>query len=310
MKKILGVFFITLLTVALFACGQEERVYAYDGDFLAYEVSVSRNAPQVIYVTVSIEDDQIVDYTIDTRQGTRVGDGSETSPYEWSWNEKTKRELGDDYGMASNSSIDKEWYEQADAIEAFWLENGPESVTVDGDGHIDNITGATMSDSYSSIAQMAVQHAIEGKFVSILTTSTDIYSAEMTLSDGNIDTLVLDVRQSTRNATEGTFAWNLESKQQLGDDYGMKGVGGGYTFTNGEWVSSGTQATREWYEQVNLISDYIISNGYNENLQPVDSRGGSLDGETLIDALAGATIRTGTYFDLLDQLFNTNGINV
>lgn len=308
MKKSLGIFLVAFITFALFACGEEERVYAYDGDFMAYEVSVTRNAPQVISVTVTIENDAITKYTIDTRQGNRTGDGTEDVPYVWAWNTQTKKELGDAYGMAGASDIGKEWDEQAEAIEAFWLENGVDAITVDGDGNIDNVTGATISDSYSAIAQQAVQHAVEGKFVAIYESGTDIYSAEMTLSDGEIDTLILDVLQAETSQADGSFVWNAASKQELGDDYGMKGVGGGYTFTDGAWVSSGSQATLEWYEQVNLISNYIISNGYNENLQAVESRGGSLDGSTLVDALAGATIRTGSYYTLLAKLFETNGV--
>ncbi len=308
MKKSLGLFFIAFMAFALFACGEEERVYAYDGDFMAYEVSVSRNAPQVISVVVTIENDEITKYTIDTLQGNRSGDGTDV-PYAWAWNTQSKKELGDDYNMASASDIGKEWYEQAEAIEAFWLENGVDAITVDGDGNIDNVTGATIGDSYSAIAQQAVQHAIDGKFVAMYASGTDLYSAVLTLDDGEIDTLVIDVLQSTTSQDDGSFVWKTQSKQQEGDDYGMKGVGGGYTFTNGAWESSESPATLEWYEQVILISNYIIANGYNSNLQAVDARGGSLDGTTLIDALAGATIRTGSYYTLLQRLFDTNGVS-
>lgn len=309
MKKLLGIFFVFLLGVALMSCGEKE--YPIDGEYLAYELSVSRNAPQVVFVKVTIDNGEIASYHIDTRQGTRSGDGSEASPYAFAWNEKTKVELGYDYGMKANSEIDKEWFEQASALEAFWLENGLDAVETDQDGYVDNVTGASFKDSYTAVAKKALENAKAGKFISIYASGTDLYTAEMVLkTNGDIDSLVLDVRQSTRSTTEGTFVWNENTKQQLGDDYGMKGVGSGYTFENGAWIASGSQATLEWYEQVNLITQYVIENGWSSSLQPVAQRGGSLDGTTLIDDLAGATIRTGGYFTVLKNLFEQAGNSV
>ncbi len=66
-------------------------------EYLAYEVSVHRDAPMVTWVTVTIEDDEIVT-TNTSRQGTRTQD-EETEEYSFAWNELTKKELGDDYGM-------------------------------------------------------------------------------------------------------------------------------------------------------------------------------------------------------------------
>lgn len=309
MKKMLGMFFVVLLGFVLMSCGEKE--YPIDGEYLAYELSVSRNAPQVVFVTVTIEDGEIASYHIDTRQGTRSGDGTEASPYVFAWNQQTKVELGNDYGMKANSEIDKEWFEQAAALEAFWLENGLDAVETDAEGYVDNVTGATFRDSYTAVAKQALEHAKAGRFVSIYASGTDLYTAEMVLkTNGDIESLVLDVRQSTRSTTAGTFEWNQNTKQQLGDDYGMKGVGGGYTFENGTWVSSGNQASLEWYEQVNLITQYVMDNGWSNNLSAIDSRGGSVDGTTLIDELAGATIRTGGYYTVLRELFEFAGDSV
>ena len=306
MKKIVVLLFAVLLTFGLFACGEKE--FAVDGEFLAYEVSVSRNAPQVTFVTVTIEDGKIAGYNIDVRQGTRTGDGAEVA-YAWAWNAKTKKELGDDYNMKPVSEIGKEWYEQAASIEAFWLENGVEAMTKDEDNVIDNVTGVSIKDAYSSVALAAIENAKAGKFVAIYSSGTDLYSAEMTLTKkGEIDTLVLDVLQSTRDAATGTFTWRTQTKQELGDDYGMKGAGG-YVFENGAWKSEGT-TTLEWYEQVALITDYVKANGWSDSLQPVAQRGGSLDGTTLIAELAGATIRTGGYYTVLKSLFQFAGDSV
>jgi hypothetical protein len=308
MKKTATIFLFLLATVFLASCEtEEERTYASDGIFLAYEVSVSRNAPQVTTVYVEIENDTIKGYYIDTRQGLRTGDGSTESPYVWTWNEKTKKELGADYNMISNSDINKEWFEQAAAIEAFWLENGIDAMTKDADGYIDNVTGASIRDAYSVIAKQALANAVKGEFVSIYASGTDLYSATMTRCSctlQRIDTLKLDVLQSTRIPATGTFTWNPKTKQELGNDYGMKKVGDSLSFANGSWTADGNKSTLEWFEQVNLITNYIIANGFDSSMKPVADRSASLDGITPIDALAGATIRTSGYFATLKTLFS------
>jgi hypothetical protein len=308
MKKVASIFLFLIATFVLASCDTEEvRTYASDGIFLAYEASVSRNAPQVTTVYVEIENDAIKGYYIDARQGTRTGAGTTESPYVWAWNEKTKKELGTDYNMIGNSEINKEWFEQALAIETFWFENGIDAMTKDADGYIDNVTGASISDAYSHIAKQALANAVKGEFVSIYASGTDLYSAKMTRCSCTlqaIETLQLDVLQSTRNAVTGTFAWNAKTKQELGTDYGMKDVGASLAFANGAWTADGNSSSLEWFEQVNLITNYIIANGYDEEMKPVALRGGSLDGVTLIDALAGATIRTGGYFTTLKTLFS------
>jgi len=299
MKKVLLLFVALLATMALFGC--KEKEFKFDGTFLAYQESVHRNAPQVVFVTVTIENNEIVGYKIDTRQGRRTGDGAET-PYAWAWNAQTKLELGDAYNMKAASAIGKEWYEQAAVIEAFWLANGLDAVEVNADNYITNIAGASMADAYTPVAKMAVENARAGKFVAIYTSGTDLYSAELTLNKkGQIETLLLDVLQSTRNAQTGTFEWRPLTKQELGNDYAMKGAGG-YVFRDGAWVAEGS-CTLEWWEQAQLITDYITANGWSNNLQPVEQRGGSLNGTDLLPELAGATIRTAGYFTVLKSLF-------
>ena len=308
MRKTATIFLFLLATVFLASCETEEvRTYASDGIFLAYEASVSRNAPQVTTVYVEIENDAIKGYYIDSRQGLRTGDGTTESPYAWTWNEKTKKELGADYNMIVNSDIDKEWFEQAAAIEAFWLENGIDAMTKDADGYIDNVTGASIRDAYSAIAKQALANAVKGEFVSIYASGTDLYSATMTRCSctvQGIETLKLDVLQSTRSQATGTFTWNAKTKQELGNDYGMKDVGNSLSFANGAWSADGNKSSLEWFEQVNLITNYIITNGFDASMKPVADRSASLDGMTPIDALAGATIRTSGYFATLKTLFS------
>ncbi len=134
----------------------------------------------------------------------------------------------------------------------------------------------------------------------------------MTLSKGKIDTLVLDVLQPTVNEANGeSFEWKPNTKQELGDAYGMKGTGPGYKFENGAWVkTTGTKATHEWYEQANTITEWIIANGYDSALKSVGGRGVSLNGTSLVDGTSAVTIKTDGYFTVLKSLFDFAGTSV
>jgi hypothetical protein len=301
----------TTATTTTTTTTEEPREFAADGEFTAFKTGVHDGTPMVTTVTVTIENDEIVSYYIDARQGSKTqtaGDDGvmDTADDEWTfaWNELTKKELGDDYGMVSKGGAIAEWYEQAALIEAYWLANGFDSVTVDGDNVIDNVSGVTIKDGdYRALAAEAVQLAKDGTMQAILCTSDDLYFAHMTVDEeGNFSDLVIDVLQG--KPVGDTFAWEEESKQELGDDYGMKGAGGGYTFDSGAWVSSGSTAVLEWYEQVELISDYVEANGWNEDLAAIALRGGTIDGTTLLDDLAGVTVRSQSYYDLLALLFD------
>ncbi len=309
MKKMIAFFFIALLALGLFAC--KEKEYAVDGVFVGYEVSVSKNAPQVVFVEVTIEKGKIASYNIDTRQGVRTNTGTEDAPnYTFAWNAKTKKELGNDYGMKDSSAIGKEWFEQAAAIEAYWLENGVDAMTVNAETKaIDNITGVSIKDAYSVAATRALENAKAGKFQAIYCSGSDLYIAEMTLtSKGKIDTLVLDTLQATTSKTAGTFVWKTETKQQLGAEYGMVGADG-YAYADGAWTKSG-KTTLEWFQQANLITDYIKANGWSKDLKPIADRGVSLNGTTLVDGLSGVTIKTSGYFTVLKTLFEYAGDSV
>jgi hypothetical protein len=302
------------------------REFVADGEFTAYEVGVHYNTPMVTTVTVTIENDEIVGFFIDCIQGTRTQTAGADTPddttddvYAFNFNAESKKQKGYAYGMhmgaytASGSELtypewleanDKlEWFEQAELIETYLLENGVGSVTVDSANTIDNVSGVTIKDGgYTTLAAAAVQLAVEGKMQAILTSADDLYIATMTVDvEGNFSNLLIDVLQGTPDGA--TFAWRDQTKQELGDGYGMAGVGGGYTFVDGAWVSSGSTAVLEWYEQVSLITEYVEENGWNGNLAAIAQRGGTIDGTTLLDDLAGVTVRSQTYYDLLSALF-------
>ncbi|QWC00365.1 hypothetical protein KHQ88_01995 [Mycoplasmatota bacterium] len=281
MKKLLTFLFAAFLLIGLAACNGE-RTYAADGEYTAFDIDYHHGAPMITEVTVTIEDDEITGYYIDALQSSLGEEGV-------TWNEKTKKELGDDYGMVENGGAIAEWYVQAERIEAFWLENGADAVTTDEDNYIDNVTDVTMKDGgYSDLAIEAVQQAKDGITKAYVTTLHYNGTANVTWAtlevdaEGDIVDLELDVLQSS--ITDGTFAWNEKTKQELGDDYGMATKNGN---ANG--------GLYEWYEQADMITDYIMENGWEDSFTVADS---DLDTETDV------TISTGDYEKVLKAVFD------
>ena len=314
MKKVFTLLIAVVASIMLIGCNDNSE-FKVDGKFTAYEVSVHSNAPQVTYVTVTIENGQIVKYDIDVRQG--VDEQTDTG-YSFTWNQLTKKQLGDDYNMklygtkydlvdgewveVEGEKPEYEWYEQVNLIENYLLDNGVDSVQVI-DERVSNVAGVTIKeDSYIDLAADAVELAKIGKFQAIYCSSDDLYIASMTYDkNGNISDLTLDVLQGKPNGEN--FAWSESTKQELGEEYGMEGLGSAFDYIDGEWVESDEKTVLEWYEQANLITDYIEANGFDENLEALAGRGGTIDGTTLLDDLAGVTIRTQTYYDVLTALF-------
>ena len=348
MKKLLLVFTLVIAAVALIGCDQTTTIttttttttaapvaveFPVDGEFTAYSLTVSSNKPQVTMVTVTIENGEIVAFNLDCRQGTRTNTGTTEAPaYTWAWNAQTKKELGYGYKMHySKYTADpavttptlegyqawmeaqttyKEWFQQANILEALWLEDGVYAAHVDGAGEFTDVAGVSVSNSeYIKLARQAVDLARAGKFQTFVCTGTDFYFAYMIVNNlGEVTELKIDTIQATKDATAGTFVWNPYSKQELGMNYGMKGVGAAQVFSAGTWTASATEKSAyEWYEQANLISAWVLANGYDENLQSIGGRGLSIDGTTLLDGTAGVTVHSDTYVTLLDQLFALPG---
>jgi len=70
------------------------------------------------------------------------------------------------------------------------------------------------------------------------------------------------------------------------------------------WMNSAASTYLEWFEQADIITSYILANGWNADLKPIAADAGvSLDGINAIDGTAGVTVGTQTYFDVLGELF-------
>lgn len=333
MKKIFSTLFAVFALALLAACNGGKKEFAIDGEFMAYEVTEHTTSgvqvPQVTMVTVTIKDGKIEKFYIDARQGTFVKSTPEATeenpdPTEIvssvKWNEETKKELKERYAMKGvgpkyelkdgawvevEGKCELEWYEQAEAIEAKWLADGVDSVTVT-DGRIDNVAGVTVKDGgYIKLAKEAVANAKAGKFIvvkeAIDRDTAVFYSIELTVEKGKAKEIIIDTLQSTTDPVKGTV-WNEKTKQELKEDYNMKGVGPKFEFKDGAWVVVEGKCELEWYEQAKIIQDYVLAN-YDEKLAPISGRGATVDGETLIDAFAGVTVNTATYFELVHAVY-------
>lgn len=294
MKKLLTVLFAAFILLGMTAC-DGGRTYAADGEYTAFEIHLHRGSPMVTSVTVTIEDDEITGYYIDALQSEVTTNEAEEETG-FAWNEETKKELGDDYGMVQYGGATAEWYEQAELIEAYWLENGIDAMETNSETYITNISGVTIKDGmYAELAQEAVQQAKDGVLKAYTVSehyngTANVTWATLTVDEeGNPESLVLDTLQSTLDTSGDSLAlvWNEESKQEKGDDYGMASKNGN---ENG--------GTYEWFEQANMITDYILANGWED--------GFTVEGSD-IDTESDVTISTGDYEEVLEAVFNKLG---
>ena len=89
------------------------------GKFQAITWSSSYGKPQVVSASMTVDTKGVVtELKLDTLQSDL------SATFEFSWKAKTKQELGFDYNMKDASPIGKEWFEQADTLTAYVMENG------------------------------------------------------------------------------------------------------------------------------------------------------------------------------------------
>jgi len=152
MKKILIVTLVVLMSVSVLAGCTPKAAETKTGlaSIISIEkskdVSTKDGAPvagltqsDVIMAAVTIGDDgKIISVDIDTAQVKVNFDATGKVTTDKTAMLKTKRELGDAYGMKAASGIKKEWYEQMNALETWMVGKTIEQVkamkVVDSDG--------------------------------------------------------------------------------------------------------------------------------------------------------------------------------
>ena len=270
----------------------------------------------LVAVTVG-EDGVIDDCVIDAIQSKVNFDAAGQLITDLSTPVASKNERGDDYGMWKASSIGKEWNEQAQAIADYVVGKTIDqvagiSVTEDGKaGDADLAASVTMSiGGYLEGIQQAVanaQHLGASKGDTLVLTSTtsltDSKSASaeedglaqayatvsaITMNGDTITSMVIDAVQASVNFdTAGQITTDLTaaqpSKNQLGDDYGMR---------------KASSIGREWYEQAAGFAAYVTGK------TPAEVSGIAVteDGKTAdADLAASVTISIGAFQTLVDK---------
>ena len=185
----------------------------------------------------------------------------------------TKTEKADAYGMKGNSAIGKEWFEQIEALEAYFIGKTIEEVKgieVDADAVpvAEDLKASVYVgiDAYIAAVEAAVKNAVEVKGVAkVGVGSVTSVSGRAATADaaGRIETNVtfmgvamdkdgkvlvaqLDVAQN-----QGTFdtmgaivkAEAAPTKKEKGADYGMKGA---------------SAIGKEWFEQAAGLEAYLV----------------------------------------------------
>lgn len=281
MKKVLATLFLAIFAISLVACKNDENEknnekYVYNGTFTAFKEGINYGSPQITWVSVTIEDGEIKGFNIDEIQSK---DGN--------WNKKTKKQLKEDYNMKPVSPIDKEWYEQAEFLEDYFLKHGAD-IDYDGDGFPTDeglLTGTTMViDTYVELALEALLNWKEGKY-SALNYSLNYGAYQYTWVDMYVkgDEIVkfnIDELQSGEDKENDNFHWNTKTKKALKEDYNMKPA---------------SPIGKEWYEQAYAIEQYFI----NESISSV-----LLDSKGYVQNIAGATMVADTYIKLAIQCVN------
>lgn len=232
-----------------------------------------------------------------------------------------KLEIGANYGMVKASSIGKEWFEQSDSLSSYVVGMTAEDVkaiAVDEEGYptdTDLTASVTMGVSaYLEAIVKAVENAQDlGASsddmigVGVITTmdkSVDataaepgnaqaysIYAAVTFDADGVITSCIIDGSQTNVGFdSTGAFTTDLngpfQTKNELGDAYGMKGA---------------STIGKEWNEQAAFFASYVVG----KTLEEVKGIALTEDGTAAdADLSAGTTVHVGPFMTVIEKAYN------
>ena len=230
----------------------------------------SANAEKADYdvtlVAVLVDNDGIIrDCIIDSIGATVTFDATGTITSDITAPVQTKNELGDSYGMVNASDIQREWYQQADALAQFAigktvseLKNGAidasgkapagsdlaSSATIYLGGYVNAIEaavnnaqhlGAQGGDELRLAAMPSRKESVSATAEKVGTAQLNCDVTALTVKDGKITSCYIDSLQAkVKFGTDGVITEGIsaavETKNQLGDAYGM-----GKISKVGEW---------------------------------------------------------------------------
>ena len=275
-----------------------------------------------MYAAVLVDmDGKIVKCVIDSYQAKVTFDANGKITSDLTAPILSKDQKGDDYGMKASSGLGKEWYEEAAAFADYCVGLTAEEVAaipMDESGHAtdaDVLAGATIT--VSSIIKavvaacenaedlgakatdklgVAVEVDLAGKSVDATAEADGVgyayayYTATTFGSDDIITSCVLDASQfSVKFNNKGAITTDMtvaqQTKQQLKDNYGMKG---------------NSAIGKEWYEQANAFGAYAKGKTAAEiSSLALDESGYAADA----DVLAGTTVHIGDFQNVIAAAF-------
>lgn len=187
-----------------------------------------------------------------------------------------------EYGMIKASTIDKEWHEQAEAAAEYLIEvQDPTLIEVNEDKTSDAIAGATIKvNDFVDLAEKALAAGPvtagsykDGFYIAEEEVDEDAewqYFASVIVRNGNI----VDAVFNAYNTAGGDH----KIKHAASGEYGM---------------IKASAIEKEWHEQAAATVDYL--------LEIQDPAKAELNDEGRSDAISGASIKVGVFFDLVDQ---------
>lgn len=228
----------------------------------------------------------------------------------------TKRELGDAYGMKKASAIGKEWYEQADALEAFLVGKTVadiDAAAVEGDKKIfvDLKTSSTFGPGQYIVALKKAVAAAEkavptaatklgfgtqinaeksanataekaGQFQSYTSLAVAATDDAGKILDVWIDAVVHNVTFDTAGKLTSDLTALGATKRELGDAYGMK---------------KASAIGKEWWEQADALEVYLEGKTVEEiKALPVEG-----EKNIFVDLKATSTFGPGHYLEALEK---------
>ena len=231
---------------------------------------------------------------------------------------KSKQELGAEYGMAKASGIGKEWNEQADAFAAYVIgktidevkgiavnEEGyptgddlTSSVTVNIGGFMAGVEKAVLNaqdmgaNSTDALGLAVSTEISDSKDATAekegLAQAYSTYAVITKDASGKITGSYVDMTQSKVNFdTKGAITSDLtaatQTKQELGDAYGMK---------------KASSIGKEWFEQSNAFSEYVKGKTIEEVRGiAIDETGLAADA----DLVSSVTLKVAPFIEIVEK---------
>ena len=236
------------LAVTLAACGGGEKAAPVAKAGLGVVSSMKDGQVNSTFAAIALDaEGKIVTVDIDVAQSSPAVEGKALT--------ETKEERKEAYGMAGVSPIGKEWFEQAEAFEAWCVGKTPAEVaaaeTKESNGHqvavdADLYAGCTMQiTDFQKAVEKAAANAVEVAAEKVVLGRTMANNAEKAQVNTTLFMAALDAEGKIVAAdieVAQIYGEVTDTKTELKEGYGMKGA---------------SPIGKEWYEQAAAFETFV-----------------------------------------------------